>query len=1240
MTRIDGAAARDRFRWITLVRAALMAALLVPGYVSDALAAGAVSGQITSSVTHSGIAGATVQFYDVNSNDSFPVATATADGGGNYVQNLPDGSYGVLTQNTQGYINKIWNNISCSATCDVNSLTPVVVSGGAVTGISFQLDPGGRIAGTITASATGNPIAGALVYFLDSAGNVPFSMATTDSQGHYTSDGGTATGSVFVITGNGQGYQDESYNDHKCTLFACSAADPVSVTLGATTNGVDFALDVGGRISGTVKDANGSSLANVQVRTYDSNGNQVDAVFTDGSGSFITSGVASGTYYVVTRNSLGLVDYVWNSLVCARDSCNETQGTPIPVTVPSTTTGVNFVLSSGQTISGTVTAASGGAPLADVFVALANASGAFVGGANSDNTGAFTTGAVPPGTYFANVLSNGYVQQFYNHISCPNGCGFAVGTPIVVSNQPVTNTDFSLIATGTGSITGTVIDGLNNNLPTGLSVQLFSPGGQFVASTTTSSGVYTFSNVAAGSYYVRTNASGILPDGSSFINRLYNGVTCVNCAVATSGGTLVTVTNGAATSGIDFTLSRGGLITGTVTNAADGTPLSGIGVQVFNSAGLGVGVFNTNGSGVFTTMGLPPGTYYVRTSNNAGYINQQWHNLPCPQSGCLSTAGTPVVVSGTATTTGIDFALSLGGRISGKVTDASNSQALPSVTITVFSSSGVNLGSLNTDGLGNFTTSGLAPGSYYLRASSNGVTFQNNQPVAFVDQLYGGTPCPCLNPTLGTPVAVTSGATTSGINFALSRGGSIAGGVIDAATGVGLGSIAVQIYTSAGALMKTAVTNTAGGYTLAGLPPGTYYARTSMPNGVFYQDGLYRGMACSAGCSVTAGTPITVLSGVISNGVDFALSLGAGGISGTITDVRTGAPLAGVSVQIYSASGVYTKTAVANVAGMYATAGLAPGTYYARTVQETIPSSHADQLYSGQSCSSGCTVTSGTPIVVAAGATTSGIDFGLGPIVVLMKADARIYGPRLIDFDADRKADFTVWRPSTGTWYVSNSSNAGVTARTWGAGYDPYNDIAVPGDYDGDGKIDFAVWRSSTGTWYVVNSSNGSVTTRTWGAGYAPFNDVPVPGDYDGDGKTDIAVWRASTGTWYVLNSSDGSVTARTWGAGFAPFNDVPVPGDYDGDGKTDIAVWRASTGTWYVLNSSNGSVTTVTWGAGSSPYNDVPVPGDYDGDGRTDIAVWRPSTGTWYVINSSNGSVTTRQWGAGFAPYNDVPIP
>ncbi len=69
--------------------------------------------------------------------------------------------------------------------------------------------------------------------------------------------------------------------------------------------------------------------------------------------------------------------------------------------------------------------------------------------------------------------------------------------------------------------------------------------------------------------------------------------------------------------------------------------------------------------------------------------------------------------------------------------------------------------------------------------------------------------------------------------------------------------------------------------------------------------------------------------------------------------------------------------------------------------------------------------------------------------------------------------------------------------------------VSGSSDFDGDNQSDIVVWRPSTGVWWVVNSSDGAVVTRQWGAGYAPHHDVPVPGDYDGDSKTDFAIWRS-----------------------------------------------------------------------------------------------------------------------------------
>ena len=74
----------------------------------------------------------------------------------------------------------------------------------------------------------------------------------------------------------------------------------------------------------------------------------------------------------------------------------------------------------------------------------------------------------------------------------------------------------------------------------------------------------------------------------------------------------------------------------------------------------------------------------------------------------------------------------------------------------------------------------------------------------------------------------------------------------------------------------------------------------------------------------------------------------------------------------------------------------------------------------------------------------------------------------------------------------------------------------------------------STGVWFIINSSTSSITIVNWGVN----GDVPVPRDYDGDGKTDMAVWRPSSGTWFIINSSTSLTSTVVWGTS----GDKPVP--------------------------------------------------------------------------------------------------
>ncbi len=226
------------------------------------------------------------------------------------------------------------------------------------------------------------------------------------------------------------------------------------------------------------------------------------------------------------------------------------------------------------------------------------------------------------------------------------------------------------------------------------------------------------------------------------------------------------------------------------------------------------------------------------------------------------------------------------------------------------------------------------------------------------------------------------------------------------------------------------------------------------------------------------------------------------------------------------------------------------------------------------------------------------------------------------DYDSDGITDIAVFRPSTGIWYLRQSSTNGapVGSVSWGAN----GDIPVVSSNTGSGTNEFTVFRPSNGTWY--NRALSGIRYIYWGKN----GDIPVADQFGGSSFTEFTVYRPSTGEWFINHPTQADQYYR-----FGTAEDIPVPGQYSADSFADVAVYRPSDGTWYFMvrqstNHTQDTFKAIRWGLAG----DKPVPADYDGDGILDIAVYRPSTGVWYVLRSSDNQIQTAHFGL----PNDIP--
>jgi hypothetical protein len=408
------------------------------------------------------------------------------------------------------------------------------------------------------------------------------------------------------------------------------------------------------------------------------------------------------------------------------------------------------------------------------------------------------------------------------------------------------------------------------------------------------------------------------------------------------------------------TMAGSGAISGYVTKAAGGGPISGVVITASQLTCPYHSFSDTTGSdGFYLVDGLSCGKYAVRTTNDSVFVDFYWNTKP--------VWGTPdtVIVSPNDTTENINFPLPVGGKITGTI-------SLPGALVLYAFVLAIDTASMTAYydmpigllGTASYTIKRLPTGIYKLR------TFNL---LGYIDVYYNNK----SSWVTADPVSVTQGNTTSSKNFTLSSGGKIEGNV-SGPLGDSALVLGVQLSDTL-EWFQVAFTNASGNYSLSGLRSG-YWKVFALGDTTYTFEFYNNKDTWDSADSIVVTAPNTV------SNINFSLEVG-GSISGHVYDLG-GNPLSDCSVAAYESSlvrlldqigipflaqeGISLRGDNTSADGSYKITGLRTGYYYVKA------SAECDQQWYNHKP----TWEQGDLVHVTLPDETSGIDFNLTSLFI------------------------------------------------------------------------------------------------------------------------------------------------------------------------------------------------------------------------------------------------------------------
>lgn len=566
------------------------------------------------------------------------VSRGCADEDGAYSLLVPGGTYVVLVEDFDGrYAPAYYGGPT------LEDAIPVTVGAGdIITGIDVALDPGAAITGTVLEAGTDDPVEHACVqvYTADEFDFV--NSSCTDESGQFLVGGLADGGEYRVEVHASNGFISQ-------WLFGAEWFDEADVITAPAD--VDVALVRGVRVEGVLTGPDGEPAEDVRV-TYHSPDDEWDyfeSDWTDEDGWW-SNVLPAGEFKVrfaaggVTRWAIGQTSFEAATVFDA---------------VGGDSIDIEDVFAAGPggelgTMSGTVTAAATGAPLAGICADVFRPFDRWddpVAEACTDEGGYYET-EVPTGEYKVRFTDpdGDYVRTYYG------GETFDSAAEVGVEAEGVVRLDVALVVAGV--IEGQVVDATTRQPLADVCVRPYHADvdeaveSQIVACSD-EHGNWRIGGLAPGQVKLRTYGT------ETHVEQWFHRATSHDDARA------VHVRSGRTTKVPHIRLDRGAVVTGTVTNEA-GEPIAGACVQINYAPNARIGGCEwgstTAADGVYTIHNVPPGERVFA----AGKL---WpHEYATVWNGGTShrTAAEPIEIR-TATTTTVDFVLPPTATISGTV---------------------------------------------------------------------------------------------------------------------------------------------------------------------------------------------------------------------------------------------------------------------------------------------------------------------------------------------------------------------------------------------------------------------------------------------------------------------------------------------------------------------------------------------------------------------------------------------